>query len=58
MTAPKYGELACNSFLAGVSVVRAIEVYARDNNDPAPTDEEIEAAMAYVRQEFPYKGNE
>ena len=55
MTAPKYGELACNSFLAGVSVVRAIEVYARDNNDPAPTDEEIEAAMAYVRREFPYK---
>ena len=55
MTAPKYCELACICYLAGEPIVRAIEVYARDNNEPAPTDEQIEAAMAYVRREFPYK---
>ena len=57
MTAPKYGEFACNCYLAGVSIIRSIETYAKDNNEPVPTDEEIEAAMAYVRREFPYKQN-
>ena len=55
MTAPKYGEFACNCYLAGVSIIRSIETYAKDNNEPAPTDEQIETAMAYVRREFPYK---
>jgi len=52
-TIPEYGEIACNAFLAGRSIISAIKEYARDNNDPAPTDAQLEAVFDYLLVEFP-----
>ena len=49
---PEYGEIACNLFLAGRPIISGIIECARDNGDPAPTEQQIEAAMMYVREQF------
>jgi hypothetical protein len=49
---PKYGEIACNLFLAGQSIILGIKEYAEDNGDSIPTDSQIEAAMIYVHKQF------